>query len=354
MNRSKIIKWFLFIINIVLIILAYLFYRSIFSYLVVGFVFAYLLGPVVDYAERYKISRTISILGIYFIIGLVIFLLINAFIPVLIKQYQGFKDMITTLLNSSEELKLENIGLGKISEYLEKISQRFPELRLEEKINSFIDKDKINNLLNQIPSFFIGIFSLISFMIVVPVVTFFLLKDERKFIKTIFTHIPNRYFEFAIHLFEEIEDSFGRFFRALLIETVLVAGMSIIGLVILQIPYALLLGLIVGIANPIKYFGPFIGAVPTLLVILIGNTPDIYLIHASLLFLVVQQIDSLILFPWLVGKSIDIHPLWVLLTVLAGGYAFGLLGMLLSVPVVFLIKLIYEVSLQSLRDFEII
>ena len=170
----------------------------------------------------------------------------------------------------------------------------------------------------------------------------------------IFSKIPNRYFEFSLHLFEKIEVSFGRFFRALLIETILVALMSSVGLLILRIPYALVLGIIVGIANPIKYFGPFIGAVPTLLVIIFTSTPDIYLVHSSLLFLVVQQIDGLILFPWLVGKSMDMHPLWVLLTVIAGGYGFGLLGMLLGVPVVFFIKLIVEVSHKSLKEFEII
>jgi predicted PurR-regulated permease PerM len=71
-------------------------------------------------------------------------------------------------------------------------------------------------------------------------------------------------------------------------------------------------------------------------------------------FFIVQQIDSLILFPWLVGKSMKMHPLWVLLTVIAGGYAFGILGMLFAVPIVLLIKIIIEVSHKSLKQFEII
>jgi len=181
-----------------------------------------------------------------------------------------------------------------------------------------------------------------------------MLRDERVFLRNIFSKIRNRYFEFSLHLFEKIEESFGKFFRALLLETVLVAFMSVIGLMILGIPYALILGIIVGLANPIKYFGPFIGAVPTVLVILIGPTPDIYLLHITIMFFIVQQIDSLILFPWLIGRSIDMHPLLVLLTVIAGGYAFGILGMLFAVPVVFLIKTIVQVSAQSLKQFEII
>jgi predicted PurR-regulated permease PerM len=91
-----------------------------------------------------------------------------------------------------------------------------------------------------------------------------------------------------------------------------------------------------------------------MLVILLGPTPDIYVLYSSIMYVIVQQIDGNILFPVLVGKSMDMHPLWVLLTVIAGGYAFGILGMLLGVPVVLLIKTIYEVAQKSLKDFEII
>ena len=153
---------------------------------------------------------------------------------------------------------------------------------------------------------------------------------------------------------EEIEKSFGRFFRYLLLESLLVAILSTVGLLILNIPYALVLGLIVGLANPIKYFGPFIGAIPTMLIILLGPIPEIYLLYATIMFFIVQQIDSLFLFPVLIGKSMDMHPMIVLLTVIAGGYTFGILGMLFAVPLVFLIKIIVQVSHKSLKDFEII
>jgi predicted PurR-regulated permease PerM len=197
--------------------------------------------------------------------------------------------------------------------------------------------EKINSYLNQIPQIFKGVFNLLAFLIVVPVVSFFLLKDERLFMRNFFKKISNRYFEFAIHLFEMIEINFGKFFRALLIESLLVAMLSIIGLLILGIPYALILGIIVGLANPIKYFGPFLGAIPTVLVILFGPTPNIFLLYIIIMYFIVQQIDALFLFPWLIGKSMDMHPLFVLLTVIAGGYAFGILGMLFAVPVVFLL-----------------
>lgn len=351
-KRSTVISWVIFAVNLIVLIAAVLFYRSILSYIAISFLIAYLIAPIVNHVEKYHISRTVSILAVYVIIGFLLFLLFSAIIPQLIQQYNEFQE---TLIDASEEgFSLTSLGLENIDRYISSLEEKLPDLKIREQINSMFSADKVSNVLNQVPQVFKGVFNTIAFIIVVPVVSFFLLKDERYFMRSFFNMISNRYFEFSIHLFEKIEESFGKFFRALLLESLLVALLSIIGLLILGIPYALVLGLIVGIANPIKYLGPFIGAVPTVFVILFGPTPDIYLLYIIIMYFIVQQIDSLILFPWLIGKSMDLHPLIVILTVIAGGYAFGILGMLLAVPVVFLLKTILEVSKKSLKEFEII
>ena len=351
-DKSRIIRWVILIINLLLVVASVLFYRSILSYIFVSFIIAYLIAPIINFVERFHISRTISILSVYFIIGFLMFLLFSAIIPQMIQQYGEVQD---TIVNASKEgFSLSSLGLDKIDKFIIDLELKFPDFKLREQINNMFSTEKINQALSQVPQILGGVFNLIAFLIVVPVVSFFLLKDERVFMRAIFSTISNRYFEFAIHLFEKIEESFGKFFRALLLESVLVAMMSVIGLLILGIPYALVLGIVVGLANPIKYLGPFIGAIPTVMVILFGPTPEIYLLYIVIMFFIVQQIDSLILFPWLIGKSMDMHPLLVILTVIAGGYAFGILGMLFGVPVVFLLKTIVEVSRKSLREFEII
>lgn len=355
-ERAKVIKWLIFAICVALVIAAILFYRFIISYLVVAFIISYLLSPIINYAEKYHIPRTLSILIVYLVIAALIVLMIYVVIPQIRDQVVGLSSNFKELLKNPEALSLKSLGLEKVSNSIDRLAEKFSFLEIE-KYKS-LASGKLIKLFEQIPQILFksisGIINLFAFLIIVPVVSFFMLRDERVFLRNIFSKISNRYFEFCLHLFEKIEESFGKFFRALLLETVLVAFMSVIGLMILGIPYALILGIIVGLANPIKYFGPFIGAVPTVLVILIGSTPDIYLLYIIIMFFIVQQIDSLILFPWLVGRSIDMHPLLVLLTVIAGGYAFGILGMLFAVPVVFLIKTIVQVSAKSLKQFEII
>ncbi|HPR17539.1 MAG TPA: AI-2E family transporter [Candidatus Cloacimonadota bacterium] len=351
-TRSKTIRWIIFSLNLLVVIVAILFYRSILSYLLISFIISFLIAPIITYLERFHISRTISILGVYVVIGGLLALLIIAILPQLIQQYQEVQD--TILQASKEGFSLSSLGLGNIDRFLTRMEQNLPELRIREQLNTMFSIDKISSFLNQVPQVFKGVFNTIAFLVVVPVVSFFMLKDERVFLRSFFSIIGNRYFEFSIHLFQKIEESFGKYLRALLLESLMVAILSVIGLLILGIPYALVLGLVVGLANPIKYLGPFIGAVPTVLVILFGPTPDIYLFYITIMYFIVQQIDSLFLFPWLIGKSMDMHPLVVILTVIAGGYAFGIVGMLLGVPVVFLLKTILEVSQKSLKEFEII
>lgn len=354
MERSKVIRWIMFAISLGLLVVGALFYHKIISYLLVGFTISYILFPIVHYAERYGIPRVWGIMIVYLVIGGLLTVFFNVVIPQLIDQVISFTDIFRDVYQNPEALSLESIGLGKVAEFFTNIESSFPGLELESQIYDFFSEDKINGVLNQFPMFFKSIANIVAFLIVVPFIVFFMLKDERQFRKAGFNGISNRYFEFSMHLFEKIEESFGKYFRALLLETFLVALLSIIGLLILGIPNAILLGIIVGLSNPIKYFGPFIGAIPTLLVILLGPTANVYIIYSIIMYFIVQQIDSMILFPVLVGKSMDMHPMVVLLTVIAGGYTFGVLGMLLGVPVVFIVKTMVQVSHKSLKEFEII
>lgn len=356
MKKSKKFKWIFLAIIFALIFVGILFYKFIIPYLIVAFILSYLIGPIINFAEKYQISRTLSILIVYLISAILIVLLFYVIVPQIIEQITDFAGTFKTVFEKQETVNLQSFGLERISEFITKLDLKFPFLKIDKFISS--QGEKLLNLIKQLPQILMksisGIVNFLAFLIVVPVIGFFILRDERKFLKSFFSIIPNRYFEFLLHLFESIEENFGKFFRALLLETGIVAVLSILGLLILGIPYALILGIIVGLSNPIKYFGPFIGAIPTMFVILVGQTPDIFMLYVVIIFFVIQQIDSLILFPWLIGKSMKMHPLFVLLTVIAGGYAFGILGMLFAVPIVFLVKTIFEVSYKSLREFEII
>lgn len=356
MDRTKVVRWIVAVLALGIAILGILFYESILSYIIISSIIAYLIAPIINYAQRFHIPRTLSILVVYIIIIGLFTLLINVIIPQVKTQAEEASKFFKEIVKNPDAFSLKSLGLDGVSSFLDKLQTRFTFINVDEYMQML--GQKFVATLNQIPQLIINsvsqIINILAFIIVIPFITFFMLKDERRLFKTFFSWIPNRYFEFSIYLFEKIEESFGRYLRSILLETIIVAILSYIGLLILGIPYALTLSIIIGLTNPIKFFGPFIGFVPVILVILFSPVPNVMLFYAILMSLVIQQLDSNVLFPSLVGKGLGMHPLWVLLTVIAGGYAFGIIGLLFAVPVVFLIKTIVQVSATSLKQFEII
>jgi predicted PurR-regulated permease PerM len=188
----------------------------------------------------------------------------------------------------------------------------------------------------------------------VPMLGFFLLRDHENFKKALFYIIPNKYFELTVIILEKTDYVFKTFFRAMMVEMLIVAVMSSVSLMIVGVPYSIIIGLIAGIANVIPYLGPWIGIVAAIVSIFLSGEPMMMIVWAIVALQIVQILENWFVYPNVMGNSMEMHPMVILLTVLAGGYAFGLLGMLFAVPIVFLIKEIVNILVVNLRKFEII
>lgn len=198
------------------------------------------------------------------------------------------------------------------------------------------------------------IFEAVSLIASVPIIGFFLLKDNVKFKKAVLSIIPNKYFELVVIILHKIDDVIGKYLRAVFYEILIVGTLASAALTMLGVPYSILIGYSAGIANIIPYFGPWLGGFFAVLSILIAGLPPIMILYAGLAMYLIQVVDNNFVYPMVVGMSIEMHPLIVLLTVLAGGWAFGLLGMLVSVPVVYLIYSVTRVLFLNLKEFKMI
>lgn len=149
--------------------------------------------------------------------------------------------------------------------------------------------------------------------------------------------------------FRECNDIFGAFLISKAIDSLIIGCICCIAMNIIGLPYAVLLSVIVGITNMIPYFGPFIGAVPGVLIYLCINW-ELALVFA-IMILIIQQFDGLILGPRLLGQSTGLSPIWVIFAITVGGAYFGVIGMFIGVPVVaviaFLINKIITSRLQG-------
>ena len=132
-----------------------------------------------------------------------------------------------------------------------------------------------------------------------------------------------------------------------LLDSTIIGILSYFLFVFFNFQYALLIAIIVGITNMIPYFGPFIGAVPAAVITLIANTSDpIQMLYMLLLILIIQQLDGLVIGPFILGDSVGVSAFWIILAVSVGGATFGLLGMFLGVPTVVLVKTLIEEDVQ--------
>lgn len=184
--------------------------------------------------------------------------------------------------------------------------------------------------------------SIVGWLILVPPLTFVLLNEGRDIRRRFFQLVPNRYFESFFLITSDIFGAMSDYLQAKLLEAILVGIMVTIGLAIVQAPYALVLGIVAGITNIIPYLGPFLGFTPALLVIAFDPSYSALLFPTSMVFLFANLVDTLVIFPLIVAKLVNLHPLILLASVAVGQEYYGLVGMLISVPIATTLKVVLQ------------
>ena len=148
--------------------------------------------------------------------------------------------------------------------------------------------------------------------------------------------IPDRWRSDIVGLMIEMDNSLGSFIRGQLLISAIVGILIAVGLSIMGVDFALIIGLIAGIFNIVPYFGPIIGAVPAVVFALLKS--PLTAVYVVLLFAVVNQVESSIISPNILGEHVGLHPVTVIFSIISGGYLFGILGVILAVPVTSIVK----------------
>jgi len=189
-------------------------------------------------------------------------------------------------------------------------------------------------------------------LLLVPLVTFFLLKDYRMLRSETMQALPNRYFELGWMVYNVATSQLQNYARGIFIQALAMSLICTIGFWMAGIDYAPVLGLLVGLLNLIPFFGISLAKVPPVLVVLLSDTPDLVSVGLALLVVfVAQAVDNIYLTPRVVAKSASLHPLTVMLGVMLAGYYYGFIGLILAVPVIFSMKVIYFELLRGIRHF---
>lgn len=318
------------------------YFSSIIAYILVAVVISFFGHPIIDFLGRFKIKGKrmpnglragIALICIWFIFVLFFYTVI----PLVSQEFQSLSDIsITNIVNKLEdpladlEEGLKHFGIidanQDIKEYIVK--------NLKSVVDVTQIRDLFGSLAGTISSIFIALFS-VTFM------AFFFLKDSNLFYKMLLAVVPTRFGEGVGKALDSIQKLLVRYFIGITFEVLIVMGLNIIGLTIVGLPFnnAVLIGLITGITNVIPYIGPLIGAAFGLSVGIATNVDvDFYtvvfplLIYMSIVFIITQLIDNVVLQPLIYGNSVHAHPMEIFLVILIAGNLAGIPGMILAIP----------------------
>lgn len=303
---------------------AYLLYRlrDLLILVVVALIFASAIAPLVDRLNR-RLPLGASIGVVYLGLLLTVAALLSAIIPPLAGQTREFIASAPELLRAAEAriASLQGalrIPSGALTPNLEggygRLAQNAPTLA--------------SGALGVALSFITGI----AGVVVVLVAAFYWLLERRYIEGTWLQLVPGRSHREVYEVISEIEAKLGGYVRGQLLLAVIVGLISLVGLLALGVPFALTLALVAGIGEMIPYVGPFIGAVPAVLIALAVSPQRALLVVG--LYVLIQQLENHVLVPKVMQHSVGLSPLTVLLSVLAGGALLGIIGVLLAVPVV--------------------
>lgn len=293
-----------------------------------GFI-TYLLHPIVEKLHGRGIPRPIAILFIYSLFFGGIGYSIYKGLPLIIHQLRDLAENIPNFLNMYRgwisELYIQTAHLPT------GFQQRINDMLLG--VEKFAD-DQITHALSILK----GLLNSIILLAIIPFIVFYLLKDFELVKKAVWYMTPRKWRERGKHLLQDIDESLGNYIRGQLIVCLFIGIVATFAFWVAGMSYPLLLGIIVGITNVIPYFGPIIGAVPAVIIAATISVKMIFIV--SLIILGLQLIEGNILSPLIVGKSLHMHPVFIIFALLLGEEIGGIIGLILAVPLMAVLKVI--------------
>jgi putative permease len=302
---------------------------------------AYILDPLATALEARGMSRTLAVVVVVLLLSCLVVGAGFILVPVIFEQMQALQSGSTTEqaavaikeIEQSIKSQLGFLGLGDID-----LLARIREFKtsIGERMFSFLLSDSL---------------SLIIHGVTIPFMMFFFLKDGREMKKALVSMVPNRYFEFTLDLLYKMDTQMGNYLRGQFIDALVFGAMSIIALWILGVNYFVFLGIFAGLANLIPYVGPIAGVIPAAAVAILGSGSLGSAVPVIVAYFALKLIDDFVVVPYVVASSVEMHPVLVLVAIMIGGELFGILGMLLAVPVTGFFKVVLKEGLSTYRKY---
>ena len=297
----------------------------------IGYVLSLILTPLLPFILKTGLNRLSAITILFF--GLFFFMVypMTKIGPMIMNEAES----LHAFLPKAEQFVEENYHYYRLK-LLEKTGFDIKEQNSSDVITYVTNSASI--ILTKIPTI---LASTLEVAFLAPFFLFFFLKDSRSFKMQVLRLIPNIIFERFYNLSFKFNKQLSDYIVAKFVEASILGSIISIGLLVMGVKFAFLLGIIAGIGNIIPYVGPIIGVLPAIVLLLaeygLGSTFGAVMI----LYLVANTVDVFLIFPILVSKIVDLHPVPVVISVILGSHYMGIVGMIISIPLLAAIKLIF-------------
>lgn len=334
MKKNNLKKIIIFILVLCILLIIYL-SKSIIQPILISIMLAYILNPLVRILISKGLGkRTSVIICLLLLIGFV-FIIIYYVIPGIIKDVMG-------ILYNSDEYKVS------ISKYIGRVKLDGMPIYLKNVLDSNILK--IQNMgIEQLNKFFKEMLDFtmeLPTYILTPIFVYYFLMDSEHFIKFIKNIIPLNFRKKTTELWGEIDRVLSSFIRSQLILSLIIFILTFVAMLLLRVKFPIIIAFINAITNLIPYFGPVIGFIPAFLAAITQSINKAIMV--TLVFIVIQQFESSVIAPKLMGDTLGIHPVFIMIIILLGGKYFGGWGLLLSVPIAAIVKVIIKYSVRNM------
>ncbi|BCP60003.1 AI-2E family transporter [Streptococcus parasuis] len=305
----------------------------------------YLLNPMVDWMEKHKISRTIGISILFVLIVLLIVWGLAVAIPSIQEQATSFAQNLPTNIQ-----KIESRITGLLQD------QRFEQFRptalevlnkVNDQIVTFAQKFS-SSAVNWASNLISTASQIVVAVLIMPFILFYLLRDGQYLNKHITQYLPTKWRDPIGTVLSDVNSQLSNYVRGQVTVAIIVAIMFSVMFSIIGLSYPITLGVMAGFLNLIPYLGSFLAMIPAIILGLIAG--PIMLIKVLVVFMIEQTIEGRFVTPLIIGSSLSIHPITILFVLLTAGQMYGVLGVLLGIPIYASIKVLVKAIFEWYKE----
>lgn len=306
----------------------------------------YLLNPIVDWLEKYKISRTAAISVLFVLIGLLLVWGLAVAIPSIQEQVTSFaqnlpsniqkiESHVTTLLENEQFEQFRPTALEMLN-------------KVNDQIISYAQKFS-SSAVNWASSLISTASQIIVAILIMPFILFYLLRDGQQLNAHVTQYLPTKWRSSVSKVLTDVNSQLSNYVRGQVTVAIIVALMFSVMFSLIGLSYPVTLGVMAGFLNLIPYLGSFLAMIPAVILGLIAG--PVMLVKVLIVFMVEQTIEGRFVTPLIIGSSLSIHPITILFVLLTAGQMYGVLGVLLGIPIYASIKVVVKAIFEWYKAY---